>query len=209
MHDRSRDYAAKDATLFAHSKMPLVRAQLACREEERQVLVDERQHQTAGLRRTALAFCSSKPLEENLRLRELTANLKILDCYEAFADATCELYTDKMDAKMLLMEGAKLSLAQRISGAALGERAGALLQQREAYSRRINALQRQETDLSRKVHSMELEVAALRTEMQRLEARRDTTECEVAKDREAAGASQVTAPKGVRGGPYNCAASTR
>ncbi|KAG5471853.1 hypothetical protein LSCM4_03411 [Leishmania orientalis] len=188
--------------------MPLVRAELACREEERRVLVDERQHQTAGVRRTALVFCSSEPLAENLRLRELTVNLKILDCYEAFVDATSKLYTGKMDAKMLLMEGAKLSFAQRIRLAALGERAAGLLQQCEAYSRRINALQRQETDLSRKVYSMELEVAALRTELQRLEARRDTTECEVEKDREAAAASQVTAPKGVRGEPYNCAAST-
>ncbi|CAJ1991510.1 hypothetical protein conserved [Leishmania donovani] len=193
---RCPDYYAKEATLsLHHEELQTPCAELVQRERKRHVLVDEGQYHTAELWRTARVFQSLEPSVESLRQREqeLSAYLKMLDSYVAYVNATCRLYTDQVDAKMLLMDGVKRYLTRRISIAAWVERAGILRQRCEHYDRRVDALQRQEAALSHQMHSMELEATALRTEVQRLEELRDTTERDIAEDKRAAAARQVKA----------------
>lgn len=100
---------------------------------------------------------------ESLRQQEqkLPTSLETLDSCAAYVTATCRLYRDNVDAKMLLMDGVKRYLARRISFAAWVKRAGILHQRCEHYDHRVDVLQRQEASLSRQMLSIELEAAAL------------------------------------------------
>lgn len=190
---RCPDCDAKDAVLSLHrEELQTPCAELVHREGKRHLRVDKGQYHTAELRRTARLFQSLEHPVESLRQREqeLSTYLKMLDSYAAYVNATCRLYTDQVNAKMLRMDGVKRYLTRRISIAAWVERAGILHQRCELYDRRVDALQRQEAVLSRQMHSMELEATALRTEVQRLEELRETTERDIAEDKRAAAARQ-------------------
>ncbi|GET91306.1 hypothetical protein, unknown function [Leishmania tarentolae] len=189
-------YDANEATLSAHREdLQTPCAELTRGEQKLHVLVGEEACDTADLPCTAQPFQKLDPPVEDLRQRkqDLSTYLAMLDSYAAYVNTTCCLYADQVDAKMLLLDGVKRDLTRRISVAELVERACMLDQQCEDYDRRVKALQRQEAALSHQMSLMEVDAAALRTEIQLLEDRRDSTQRDIDDHKRAAAVNRVKA----------------
>ncbi|KAK7197562.1 hypothetical protein NESM_000706400 [Novymonas esmeraldas] len=157
------EYACEEAALTARSReLRASCAELERREQLLRARVDEGQQRADELLR---------PVEPAHAAVAPAAEGALTGCeehYVSYVDAACLLYADAMESKVLLLDGARRAVTQRLS---------------------IAALERQEAEMTLRLRSMELEAADLAAAMERTRE-----ECDAMKDETAAnGAAAVAA----------------
>ncbi|KAK7197561.1 hypothetical protein NESM_000706300 [Novymonas esmeraldas] len=182
------EYACEEAALTARSReLRASCAELERREQLLRARVDEGQQRADELLR---------PVEPAHAAVAPAAGGALTGCeehYVSYVDAACLLYADAMESKVLLLDGARRAVTQRLSIAALVERAARLQQQCETRDLRVEALERREAELSRRLRAMELEAADVAVTMERTREQRDAMERETAAEAHAAAAAQTKA----------------
>ncbi|KAG5497741.1 hypothetical protein JKF63_04007 [Porcisia hertigi] len=172
------------------------RAGLEGREQPLHALESQRMHRAAELPHTAPAFDGAEVCVENMCKSERgvpSTNIETLDSYVAYFDAAFLLYTNTVNAKILMNDVNRFS-NENINLVPLPEAAA---QRWERGDQQVDAIRRQETAPIRQQRLMGLKPTALQSETrQQLGERRDAMNSTVAKIQQAPAEAGVKALEG-------------